>query len=305
MSGMGGWDVWLLGFEPGADPIRGLVDLFGMTEEAAQHIEMTLPRAMKRKLTQEDAQNMLAALQRIGAKAELREHRVESARRSVSRPQMEAVRESAPTLMATAASPAATPGPPPAGPASSPQPALASPTPGTPAETGRASTPGTPIQIPLGTPVGAELSKTPRNIFLVIVGLLAVVTAVGIAMSFRSGEGPQGELGPVDTEARAMLEGASMDVGAFLNNPTAGFSGNERSTITPFVDACYAAGAKRLVVADIRDVGGATFAHALLVELPDTDPGKEAIHQAEATILASHASGTEMGDHWMIVRFDR
>ena len=51
------WDVWLLGFNPGTDPVGGLVGLFGMTEAAAHHIEMTLPRAMKRNLARPEAES--------------------------------------------------------------------------------------------------------------------------------------------------------------------------------------------------------------------------------------------------------
>jgi hypothetical protein len=246
---------------------------------------------------------MLNALERIGAKAELRQHRMESARRSVSRPQMEAVRGSAPApaRTGTAPSPAAGAAPPNAG---APAPA---PAPAAPATTGdHGSAPSTqPVELPLGTPVAGELSKTPRIVFLVIVGVLALVTLIAVAMSFVGGSDAE-ELLPIDTEAMEMADGASMDVRAYLNNPRAGFSGSERSDITPFVDACYAAGAARLVVADIDDLGGGTkFAHALLVELPESESGVEAIRTAEQDILGDSASDVDFGNRWLVVRFNR
>jgi hypothetical protein len=162
------------------------------------------------------------------------------------------------------------------------------------------------VQLPLGTPVAGELSKTPRNVFLAIVGVLALVTIVAVAMSFSGGGSGDEELGPIDTEAMAMVDGASMDVRAFLNNSQAGFSGIERSDITPFIDACYSAGAPRLVVADIEDVGGgANFAHALLVELPESESGVEIIRTAESELLAGLSSGADFGDRWLVVRFNR
>ena len=300
MSGVDEWDVWLLSFEPGADPVSGLVQLFGMTQEAAQHIEMTLPRAMKRKLPFDEAKNMLGALERIGAKAELRQHRVESARRSVSRPQMEAVRDSAPTPVGGAAVPAR---PSPA-PATAPaQPAAPAPAPAGGAGAAGRPSPSGPIELPLGTPVGGELSKTPRNVFLAIVAVLFLITIGAVAMSFSGGEEPEA-LGPVDAEAVALVGGSSMDVRAFLNNSTSGFSGNQREDITPFIDACYAAGVRRMVVADIEDVGGATFAHTLLVELPDDTASAAAIDTARVELLAGRTTGAERGERWLILRFD-
>lgn len=75
-----GWDVWLIRFEHGADPIGGLRATFGISAEHASELEMTLPRAVKRGVARERAERFEAALRGIGGVVEIRPSRPRSSR---------------------------------------------------------------------------------------------------------------------------------------------------------------------------------------------------------------------------------
>jgi hypothetical protein len=288
------WDVWLLGFTAEADPTAGLVSLFGMTETAAAHIEMTLPRAMKRKLGQSDAMHLLAALERIGGKAELREHRMESARRSVSRPQMDAV--------------GPRPTPPPSAPPSRPH------ADDTPLGVPSAAPAPADSQIPFGAPAAPELSKTPRNVVFGILGLLLLVAFVAAVASFTGGgaEGFVPEEGTPDADALALLEEEAFDARAFMNNPRADFANERGDAARSFINAAYAAGARRVVVADLNRVGEAMFARAVVVELTvDAEMGS-AVRNAYARSLLDQSRWPDdeedpegFGRRYFVVRITR
>jgi hypothetical protein len=72
------YDVWILSFRQGARPVEGLVETFGIEEASARAIEQTVPRAVKRGVLLSDAQEMMAALQALGAEVELRPERASS-----------------------------------------------------------------------------------------------------------------------------------------------------------------------------------------------------------------------------------
>jgi len=305
MSGDAIWDVWLLGFEPGVDPIGGLVGLFGMTEAAAQHIEMTVPRAMKRKLTRPEAEEVLRSLLTIGAKGEIREHRIESARRSLSQPQMESVRGTAPPVVVSSAPPQSGPL---SGPATAQAPAVV--ISGAPQISDAPSS--TASGAPLGTPVAGELSKTPRNVMMAIAGILFVLVLGLVVSSFLGGDDgiAAPDPGSPDAEAAALMEDRVLDARAYMNNPRASFPEADPTTVASFINACYASGASRVLVADINNVGGSDFARALLVELPEGTDGRSGIADAYAQGFLDQAgwSGESepegFGRRWLIVRLD-
>ncbi len=125
-----------------------------------------------------------------------------------------------------------------------------------------------------------------------------------VAMSFVGEEEESVELVPADLEAQSLIESGSMDLRAFSNNPSSGYSGNERADVKPFIDACYAAGARRLFAADIREANGERFAHAVVVELPETQTGAEAVRNAARDLLEGRASAVEVGNRWLVARFN-
>lgn len=69
-------DVWLVRFCPGSDdPVEALQRVFGISAELAREIEQTTPRIVKHGATKEVADQMVGALERIGAEVSCRPSR--------------------------------------------------------------------------------------------------------------------------------------------------------------------------------------------------------------------------------------
>ncbi len=311
------FDVWVQGFAPGSDPVPALQELFGIDERMAVAIQQTVPRAVKRGASAEEAEAIAAGLRGLGAKVELRPARQDARSSGTSL----TPRVSASALPLPAAAPPQAHSEPPrasslrgehappsrdAEPAQSAEPwssgsslDLAFDPEEERARTARRAPPRPVAVAPPPDPTPAPASSSPGMrvhvsfppwlkgaVGLVALSLLSMGVRFGLRAMSRSVSHAAVEVGAGEDPLLAENLASSVDASVFLDRPGA-MLGRDQDRNAGLARELTRLGAPRVLASDIGRISGGHIAMTLLVELPTALASRRRIAAAVESYYAN------------------